>query len=96
MLHLELIPKLRFVNQNTLTPDNNGTSKREDGAGEESRFRANEFCVIAGFLVVIPVFTYNKYHARVYRREHPLIFGVQTVAFAGFFYLDFICLICKG
>ena len=27
MLHLELIPKLRFVNQNTLTPDNNGTSK---------------------------------------------------------------------
>ena len=25
--YLELIPKLRFVNQNTLTPDNNGTSK---------------------------------------------------------------------
>ena len=62
-----------------------GESKREDGAGEEQRHRANEFCVIAGFLVVIPVFTYNKYHARVYRREHPLIFGVQTVAFAGFF-----------
>ena len=27
MAHLELIPKLRFVNQNTLTPDNNDTSK---------------------------------------------------------------------
>ena len=26
MTHLELIPKLRFVNQNTLTPDNNGTT----------------------------------------------------------------------
>lgn len=27
VINLELIPKLRFVNQNTLTPDNNGTSK---------------------------------------------------------------------
>ena len=27
----------------------------------------------------------NNDNARVYRREHPLIFGVQTVAFAGFF-----------
>ena len=51
---------------------------------------------IRKYQIVIPVFTYNKYHARVYRREHPLIFGVQTVAFAGFFYLAFICLICKG
>ena len=47
-------------------------------------------------IIKLPVFTYNKYHARVYRREHPLIFGVQTVAFAGFFYLVFRFRICKG
>ena len=43
---------------------------------------------IRKYQIVIPVFTvftYNKYHTRVYRREHPLIFGVQTVALAGFF-----------
>ena len=49
MAHLELIPKLRFVNQNTLTPDNNGTSKREDGAGEKRRYKANERWVMGGF-----------------------------------------------